>query len=1178
MSKLLRSLAVKYLMAVLAVAVATASHFALASWMTPGTRVSALPLFLAAVMLAAWGGGLGPGLLAAVLAAILINPLFVEPRRAGGPSLESAVTIVLFLGSAAFISSLVESRRRAEAAERRRRAWYEAMLTSVGDGVIATDHAGAVLFINAAAEVLTGWAEAEALGRPIDEVVPVEDGRTGIPVEGPVSRAIQLGEPTAAGPSAVLIDRTGRRRPIEGRAAVIRGSDGEVAGAVLVFRDVADRRRAEDAVAELAAIVASSQDAIICRGADDRITSWNPGAERLFGYAAVEAIGRPMTMLLPPDQSDEMPQMLTRIENGMPISHYESERIRKDGRRLDISLSISTLRDAGGRLVGAATIARDVTERRQAERRLATQYAVSRVLAESATVSQAVPRLLEALGEGLQWEVGTFWRIDRGAGRLRCVAVWHRGGIAFERFEKACGDLSFGPGEGLPGRVWSGGVPGWVAEIADDGPHPRAAVATAGGLRGGVAFPIRQGDEVIAVAEFFSCEAQPPDPALLGMLRVVGSQVGLFVERKKAEADLRLAEARFRRLADSGVLGILITDLEDLLVLEANDAFLAMVGATREDLAAGRLDWAELTPPEYSEVDARAVAQLRATGVCDTFVKEYLRLDGSRVSVLVGAAMLEESSASCIAFLIDITARRQTEDALRHREEQLSLALDVARMGTWDWNLETGGVEWSENLEAIHGLPPGGFGGTLEALEAIIHPDDRGALQEAMHRALESESEYEVEFRVLPPGGATIWLSVRGRVFRDASGRPVRMVGVGLDITERMRVRRELEDAKEAAEGASLAKDQFLAVLSHELRTPLTPVLAAVSAMIDDPTTPREYRDILPMIRRNVELEARLIDDLLDITRISQGKLRLATEVVDAHELLEQALEICMTDLRDKGLRLESRLAAAAHHVEADPARLQQAFWNLIKNAVKFTHEGGLLSIRTSDQSGRLVVEVADTGIGIEPEALPRIFNAFDQGEASITRRFGGLGLGLAISRSVVEMLGGRITALSEGRDYGSTFRIELDAVAPPPVAPPAHSNHEPAARPDSPLRILLVEDNEDSLRVLARLLRLRGHEVATADTVAAAVGVAESGDFDLLVSDLGLPDGSGIDVMRHLRQRSEIPGIVLSGYGMESDQGRTREAGFSAHLIKPIDFAHLESTIRSVVTTGAPSRGSNER
>jgi two-component system, chemotaxis family, CheB/CheR fusion protein len=301
------------------------------------------------------------------------------------------------------------------------------------------------------------------------------------------------------------------------------------------------------------------------------------------------------------------------------------------------------------------------------------------------------------------------------------------------------------------------------------------------------------------------------------------------------------------------------------------------------------------------------------------------------------------------------------------------------------------------------------------------------------------------------------------------------------------------------------------------------------------------------------------------------------TEAVDAHELLEQALEICMTDLSDKGLRLESRLVAEAHHVEADPARLQQAFWNLIKNAVKFTPAGGLLSIRTSDQGGRLVVEVADTGIGIEPEALPRIFNAFDQGEASITRRFGGLGLGLAISRSVIELLGGRITAGSEGHDLGSTFRIELDTVEPPPEAPPDRPDHRPAAGSNGPLRILLVEDNEDSLRVLARLLRLRGHEVATADTVASAVGAAESGVFDLLVSDLGLPDGSGIDVIRRIRERSEMPGIILSGYGMESDQGRTREAGFAAHLIKPIDFAHLESTIRSVVATSNQPRGSNE-
>jgi signal transduction histidine kinase/ActR/RegA family two-component response regulator len=402
------------------------------------------------------------------------------------------------------------------------------------------------------------------------------------------------------------------------------------------------------------------------------------------------------------------------------------------------------------------------------------------------------------------------------------------------------------------------------------------------------------------------------------------------------------------------------------------------------------------------------------------------------------------------------------------------------------------------------------------------------------------------------------------------------------DITERRRVEGELREAKEAAEASSRAKDQFLAALSHELRTPLTPVLAAVSAMLEDPMTPLEVLPVLEMTRRNVTLEARLIDDLLDVTRITQGKLSLQMERVDAHALILRALAICRGDIQVAGLRLEMDLAADAPHVEADPARLQQVFWNLIKNAVKFTPKGGTLAIRSRNEPDpaappgglRLVVEVADTGIGIEPEALPRIFNAFEQGGAAITRQFGGLGLGLAISHSVVERHQGRLTASSAGRDRGATFTLEIAAM-PEPAAARA-GTPSPAPAPRRALRILLVEDHVDTLKIMARLLGRLGHAVTTADRVGAALEAAAGADFDLIVSDLGLPDGTGLDLIRHLRASRPIPGIALSGFGMEEDVRKSHEAGFTAHLTKPVDFGKLTDAIQQSSTprrrTGRPA------
>jgi PAS domain S-box-containing protein len=1158
--------AANYLKALFAVAAATVLNLLIFPWVPSAIS----PLFFTAVIAGAYFGGLGPGLLGAAFASVVIQLL----ARDNAPQtvLERAIRIVAFFGTAAFVSWIVAGRRRAEESEHARRVWYEGMLTSVGDGVIATDADGAVSFLNTAAEGLTGWSRSEAVGRSITEVFPFASG----PKEHPALTALRQGMPADAGGSAVLLDRNGQSKPIGLRADPIRSVEGVTVGAVLVFEDATERRQAEEATAKLAAIVASSRDAIICRGVDDRITSWNSGAERLFGYSATEALGQPIAILLPADQTDEMPRMLSRIEGGAPVSHYETERAAKDGRRIDVSVSVSPLRDASGRIVGLATIARDVTERRQAERRQSAQYAIGRLLSEASTVEQALPRMLEALCVNLRWDLGLFWLVDRESGVLRRAAAWHRGGPGFEQFVVAMEDMTFVPGVGLPGEAWSTGEPGWVVEFAGERRLTRGPLASRCGLRSVVAVPLRQGEDVLGVVELYAADARPPDEALFGTLRIVGGQVGLFLERKLAEGELRVAETRFRRLAEAGILGIIVTDIESHIVSEANDAFLLMIGASRDDLDAGRIDWLALTPPEYHEVDARAVAQIRATGACEPFAKEYNGFNGRRVSVLMGGATLD-SPTRVIAFLLDVTERRRTQDALRHREQQLRLALDVARMGTWDRNLITGEVEWSENLELIHGLPPGSEGMTLESFAERVHSDDAERVRIVLEQAIADASDFEAEFRVQPPGGETLWLASRGRVFRNASGLPARMVGVAIDITGRKQAEEDLKAAKDAADAANEAKNEFLAVLSHELRTPLTPVLAAVSAMIEDDSTPNDFRPILQMVRRNVELEARLIDDLLDITRISRGKLQLETQVIDAHELIYQALDICMGDLLAKALHRKLTLTALRHHVAADPARLQQVFWNLIKNAVKFTPAGGLLTIRSENIGDTLIVEVTDSGLGIEADALPRIFNAFEQGESAITRRFGGLGLGLAISRSVVDVLGGKLSASSEGRDRGSTFRIELPLAEPEPAAPTTQVNGGDSLKVNrksladtaqAPLHILLVEDSKDSLDVLSRLLRLRGHKVSTAECVAEAVAAARSDSFDLLVSDLGLPDGSGIDVIHGFRAHSEAPAIVLSGFGMESDLRRTREAGFAAHLIKPVDLAQLEAAIRSVVAT----------
>ncbi len=375
---------------------------------------------------------------------------------------------------------------------------------------------------------------------------------------------------------------------------------------------------------------------------------------------------------------------------------------------------------------------------------------------------------------------------------------------------------------------------------------------------------------------------------------------------------------------------------------------------------------------------------------------------------------------------------------------------------------------------------------------------------------------------------------------------------------ENGRLYKAAQEARMEAERANRAKDGFLAMLSHELRTPLTPVLTSLLALEHD-GLPDEVQPALQMIRRNVELEARLIDDLLDLTRISKGKVQLSLETVDAHLLLRNALEICQSEIDQKGLILNLQLAAERVFLEADPARLQQVFWNLIKNAVKFTPKGGRLTLRTAnDDQSELRVEVTDTGCGIDEQSLPKIFNAFEQGERT---RQGGLGLGLAISKALVETHHGRLTATSPGRGQGATFTAVF-----PLSEREIHQTTNgaaPASAERKALRILLVEDHEDTNRSLTQLLQRRGYQVLSASTVANAVEVAAAQDFDVLVSDIGLPDGSGVDLIQQLRLERPIFGIALTGFGMEEDIRRSHQGGFEYHLIKPVDLNRLDTLIQ---------------
>ncbi|MEP6604205.1 MAG: hybrid sensor histidine kinase/response regulator, partial [Spartobacteria bacterium] len=362
------------------------------------------------------------------------------------------------------------------------------------------------------------------------------------------------------------------------------------------------------------------------------------------------------------------------------------------------------------------------------------------------------------------------------------------------------------------------------------------------------------------------------------------------------------------------------------------------------------------------------------------------------------------------------------------------------------------------------------------------------------------------------------------------------------------------------------------ALLSHELRNPLSPVIAMVGELEASTPDSPATRQALEVIRRNVELEARLIDDLLDVTRIAKGKLQLTFEIVSVHEILQRAYEICREDIAAKKLQVEFLLHATRVNVEADPARLQQVFWNLIKNSVKFTPSTGRITVETANRSNdEIEVRVTDSGIGIEADKIDKIFNAFEQGQSSITRRFGGLGLGLAISKAMVDAHGGKIRVESAGKDKGSTFTLTLRTVASPAAVTKAKDTPRPAdgakKKTDSPRRrLLVVDDHHDTCTGMKMMLERRGYDVTIANTADQAVEQTHAKEFDLLISDIGLPGRSGYDLMQELQASKGLRGIALSGFGTEDDVSKAREAGFSEHLTKPINFDRLEDAIQTLL------------
>jgi PAS domain S-box-containing protein len=707
---------------------------------------------------------------------------------------------------------------------------------------------------------------------------------------------------------------------------------------------------------------------------------------------------------------------------------------------------------AGSGLVLAAAIA----ERRLIERRRAAAYGVGQVLSSAASLADAAPRLLSAIGTSLNWRVGALWLIDATGDGLRCAAVWTTEGTSVPAFTQLSTDMRLPRGVGLPGRVWASGRPAWIDDVVDDENFPRLSVARREGLHGAFGFPVQLREETIGMVEFFNHYVAAPDEDLLATMAAIGAEIGQFIERKRVEVTVAENQSRTRAILDTALDAILTMD-DRGMVTEFNPAAERIFGHRREE-AVGRELASLIIPASLREAHRHGLQKFLETGegpfIDRRFETTAVRADGTEFPAEVAITKVPVNPPVFTGFVRDVTDRATAE---RERRELLTRE----------------------------------FG------------------------------------------------------------------------------------ARRQAEEANRAKDEFLATLSHELRTPLNAIVGWTRMLLDGTLDATTQRRALQIIDRNAHTQVQLVEDILDVSRIITGKLSLDIRPVDLGTIVGIVLDSARPAADAKQIRLRSSVVASAREMLADPKRVQQIIWNLVSNGLRFTPQGGTIDVDVVDVTTTVTaIRVTDSGAGITPEFLPHVFERFSQADSSTTREHGGLGLGLAIVRHLVELHGGAVRAESEGPGRGATFIVELPK-RPPELSGDAPGAIEAAAAAADDLvlkgcRVLLVEDDLDSHDLLSTILTDAGAIVESAMSVDEAMAALDRTPTDVLLSDIGLAREDGFALIRRVRAREaqghrRLPAAAVTAYARADDRAHALKAGFDRYVPKPIDRPAILAVVQEL-------------
>jgi PAS domain S-box-containing protein len=667
-------------------------------------------------------------------------------------------------------------------------------------------------------------------------------------------------------------------------------------------------------------------------------------------------------------------------------------------------------------------------------------------------------------------------------------------------------------------------------------------------------------------------------------------------ERKKADEALRQSEERFRALISQATAGITQTD-KDGKFMFVNERYCEIVGYSPDELLNMRMQ--DISDPEIVPANIELYKRIWTHGTPFVIEKQYIRKDGSRVWVNNSVAPVADADGKTefvVCVTIDISKRKRVEQALRESEERLRLAIDISQTSTFDIDLLTDAVQTDEIGRDIYGWAPD-EALTFSKVQSHFHPEDKEYVLQSVGAAFEPKGrgEFEVEQRIIRTDGETRWIRVHGRAFFDGGGKErqaVRCLGTYIDITERKQVEQEREkllqlehSARLQAEEASRLKDEFLATVSHELRTPLNAILGW-SQMLTSGKFNEEYTTrALETIYRNAKSQAQLIEDILDVSRIITGKLRINAKPVSLSPIIQAVVESLRPSIEAKHIRLRMGLDFEPKKIYADPDRLQQVVWNLLSNAIKFTPEKGQITIELESDESETKVIVSDTGKGVSPEFLPFVFDRFRQADGTTTRQHGGLGLGLAVVRHIVELHGGTVDVKSKGEGKGTTFTVCLPLIETPSTNIEETNGHNLGAKQSNSdksilsvkqselkgKRILLIDDENDTLEMLAAVLDQNGAEVKAQTNVREALEAVKEWKPDVVISDIAMPEEDGYSFIRKLRalppeEGGTIPAIALTAYVGIKERTKVLSSGFQMYVPKPVEPLELLSTLISLV------------